>query len=57
MKNVWTDSQGTIHRPVAGLQPFVLQQPDPPFFAGVRNVHGVTQNGVAGLIPHRYFQF
>ena len=41
----------------AGLQPLMLQQADPPLLAGIRNIDGLTQNGVAGLVPHQYFQF
>ena len=57
MKKVCTDSQGTIHRPFAGLQPFVFQQAGPPFRAGIRHISSLSQNGLAGLVPHQYFQF
>ena len=41
----------------AGLQPFVLEQADTALFAGVRDFHSIAQDGVAGMIPHQYFQF
>jgi hypothetical protein len=34
------------------FQPFVLEQADTALRAGIRNIHGIAQNGVAGLIPH-----
>ena len=42
---------------VAGFQAFVFEQADTPLFTGVRDFHGRAQHGVAGLIPHEYFQF
>jgi hypothetical protein len=35
----------------------VLEQADTTGFAGIRKFYRVTQNGVAGMIPHQYFQF
>jgi len=35
----------------------VLEQANTASFAGVRDFHGIAQDGVAGLIPHQYFQF
>ena len=42
---------------LARLQPFVFQQAGPPFRAGIRHVSSLSQNGLAGLVPHQYFQF
>ena len=49
----------TGHNPQsrAGLQAGMLQQSDPAFLAGVGNVNGITQKGVAGLVPYEYLQF
>jgi len=35
----------------------VFQQSDPARLAGVGNLNGFTQKGVAGLIPYEYLQF
>jgi hypothetical protein len=35
----------------------MLEQADTALLAGVRDFHGFTEDGVAGLIPHQYFQF
>jgi len=37
---------------LAGLKPFMLQQPRPPFFTGIRLIDRPAQDGIAGLIPH-----
>ena len=41
----------------AGVQSCVLEQPDTALLTGVRDFHGFTKDGVAGLIPHQDFQF
>jgi hypothetical protein len=35
----------------------MLEQADAALLAGVRNVHSFAQDGIAGVIPHKYFQF
>jgi hypothetical protein len=42
---------------LAWLQPFVLQQAGAPLGAGISHLGSVSQNGVAGLVPHQYLQF
>jgi serine/threonine protein kinase len=41
----------------AGVQPLVLEQAGPPFFAGIRHIRSFGENGTAGMIPHQYFHF
>ena len=48
---------GNDPQPFAGLQPLVFQQAGPPFRAGIRHIGSLSQNGLAGLVPHQYFQF
>ena len=57
MKKVWTDSQGTIHSPSPGSSLLMFQQAGPPFRAGIGHIGSLRQNGIAGLVPHHYFQF
>jgi hypothetical protein len=33
------------------------EQADPPLFTGIRNIDCLTEDGIAGMVPHRYFQF
>ena len=47
------------HDPQTGawLQPFMLEQADTALFAGIRDLHSFAEDGIAGMIPHQYFQF
>ena len=49
----------TRHDPQTGarIQPCMFEQPDTALLTGVRDFHGFTKDGMAGLIPHEDFQF
>ena len=42
---------------IARFQPYVLQEAGTSLGAGVRDVNGIPQDGVSGLIPYKYSQF
>ena len=47
----WHDPQS-----FARFQPLVFEQPNPPFGAGVGDLHSFAQHLAPGMIPHLYLQ-
>src|SRR5215467_11024664 len=43
-------------QPRTGFQPFMTEQTDTPLRARIRKIHGISEDGIAGLIPYQDFQ-
>ena len=57
MKKVWTDSHGTIHKPVPGSRLVCFSRPVSALFARIRHVRCLRQDSASSLIADQDFQF